>query len=108
MPLALLASHPSELAVRSSHLTGFRNTAPAGVFRPRFAAPWRRLQEDLEAVRTDKVSLECLLREKLERLVQSEIEARVAHMRQVIPPPSRPMHGGGAALDGGARLSARS
>lgn len=43
----------------------------------------RRLLEDLEEVQTDKVSMEYLLREKLERLVQSEIEARVARMHQV-------------------------
>ena len=42
-----------------------------------------RLLEDLEEVQTDKVSMEYLLREKLERLVQSEIEARVARMHQV-------------------------
>ncbi|CAM9130407.1 unnamed protein product, partial [Hapterophycus canaliculatus] len=41
-----------------------------------------RLLEDLEEVQTDKVSMEYLLREKLERLVQSEIEARVARMHQ--------------------------
>ena len=45
--------------------------------------PRRRLLEDLEEVQTDKVSMEYLLREKLERLVQSEIEARVARMHQV-------------------------
>ncbi|CAN0114556.1 unnamed protein product, partial [Ectocarpus sp. 13 AM-2016] len=42
----------------------------------------QRLLEDLEEVQTDKVSMEYLLREKLERLVQSEIEARVARMHQ--------------------------
>lgn len=45
--------------------------------------PSGRLLEDLEEVQTDKVSMEYLLREKLERLVQSEIEARVARMHQV-------------------------
>ncbi|CAB1096787.1 unnamed protein product [Ectocarpus sp. CCAP 1310/34] len=43
-----------------------------------------RLLKDLEEVQTDKVSMEYLLREKLERLVQSEIEARVARMHQII------------------------
>lgn len=37
-------------------------------------------------MRTDKVTMEYLLREKLERLVQSEIKARVARMRQVSAP----------------------
>lgn len=46
-------------------------------------SPHSRLLEDLEEVQTDKVSMEYLLREKLERLVQSEIEARVARMHQV-------------------------
>lgn len=50
-----------------------------------WVCPWRRLLEDLEEVQTDKVSMEYLLREKLERLVQSEIEARVARMHQVKP-----------------------
>lgn len=39
-----------------------------------------RLLEDLEAVKADKVSLEYLLRERLERHVQSEVEARVSRM----------------------------
>lgn len=50
-----------------------------------FSADSYRLLEDLEEVQTDKVSIEYLLREKLERLVQSEIEARVARMHQVCP-----------------------
>lgn len=51
--------------------------------RPIFFTDLYRLLEDLEEVQTDKVSMEYLLREKLERLVQSEIEARVARMHQV-------------------------
>lgn len=50
---------------------------------PSLRFPSGRLLEDLEEVQTDKVSMEYLLREKLERLVQSEIEARVARMHQV-------------------------
>lgn len=35
------------------------------------------MSKDLEEVQADKVSMEYLLREKLERLVQSEIEGRL-------------------------------
>ena len=42
------------------------------------AAEQARLTRELEEVRAEKVSMEYLLREKLEKLVQSEIEARLA------------------------------
>lgn len=38
--------------------------------------------QQLEEVQAEKVSMEFLLREKLERLVQSEIERRVAAYRR--------------------------
>lgn len=41
-----------------------------------------RLARELEDVQAEKVSMEYLLRERLEKLVQTEIEARLLNMRQ--------------------------
>lgn len=74
-------SDGSVLSRKLPHLT----TIPLRGINRQFV--WvHRLLEDLEEVQTDKVSMEYLLREKLERLVQSEIEARVARMHQVRTP----------------------
>jgi len=58
------------------------------------AAEQARLTRELEEVRAEKVSMEYLLREKLEKLVQSEIEARLAAA-------AGNGHSGAAAADAG-------
>jgi predicted nuclease with TOPRIM domain len=71
-----------------------------------------RLRQELEDVQAEKVSLEFILREKLEKMVQSEIQDRVEEMRRdMVPvfisasdahrPPSRnPTHPHGAKFRG--------
>jgi chromosome segregation ATPase len=61
-----------------------------------------RLARDLEDVQAEKVSMEYLLREKLEKLVQSEIEARLASYKKDSSAPTST----GAASMPGADVSA--
>ena len=44
----------------------------------------KKLAQELEDVQAEKVSMEYLLREKLEKLVQSEIEARLNTQKQPV------------------------
>lgn len=65
------------------------------------AADRDRLQKELEDTQAEKVSMEFLLRERLEKLVQSEIESRLATGKGLDG------QGGGEGADGNAALQVR-